>query len=111
MDNILKEDSDPFIKSVAVMMSIILIATMLGAAYEFYECKKEKEEINETHTEEGTAMQLILVLLSYFLFFFHVSLYYFTCHCIYLSLHIHQPIRSYGVMVTVRVFQCTLQIT
>ena len=56
MDNILKENSDPFIKSVAVMMSIILIATMLGAAYEFYQCKKEKEEINEIHTEEGTAI-------------------------------------------------------
>lgn len=73
MDNILKENSDPFIKSVAVMMSIILIATMLGAAYEFYQCKKEKEEINEIHTEEGTAIQLVLVPLNNFSFLFFVS--------------------------------------
>ena len=86
MDNILKEDSDPFIKSVAVMMSIILIATMLGAAYEFYECKKEKEEINETHTEEGTAIQLILVLLSYFSFFFYIF-HYITSHVIVFIYH------------------------
>lgn len=83
MDNILKENSDPFIKSVAVMMSIILIATMLGAAYEFYQCKKEKEEINEIHTEEGTAIQLVLVPLNNFFFLFFVSFINPHIICIY----------------------------
>ena len=58
MDNILKEDSDPYIKSVAVMMSIILIATIFGAAYEFWECRKQKKDTNEVHAEEGNVIQV-----------------------------------------------------
>lgn len=57
MDNILKEDSDPFTKSVAVMMSIILIASIFGAAYEFWKFRKQKKETNEVYAEESNFIQ------------------------------------------------------
>ena len=39
------------------MMSIILIASIFGAAYEFWKFRKQKKETNEVYAEESNFIQ------------------------------------------------------